>query len=512
MSANTVLADGVRRDRRRVAGALFAFVLAVYVFTAGGSFATTDAVVMYDQAKQIVEARSAALSRDVVGSAAYRGVDGRVYSPFGLLQSLYDIPFYVAGRAVQRMTSRGGPSDTIPKAMVALANTLPMAAAAWLVFLIASRLWGSVPDAAIAALAIALGSICWVYAKFGYNAPLATACLAAATHEAIAATRGGHDRRLAGAGLALGLGLLTRHELVAAALPVALFVVLETPSPRKTVLRLAWLAAGALPPALVWLWWNAIRFGHPLDTGYLRDTVPGFGSPLASGLYGLLLSPTASVFAYAPLVLLGTVALARLWRTDRAVTLLLAGQAVTMLLVYAQLENWRGGRSYGPRYLVPLVPLVCLPLAAWLATADRVTRRVLVGVSVACAIWTLPGVLVDFSKIGVERAREIGAVTAEQRMHDWSRAPLVENLRASVEAVPRNVRYLAGWERPPAIARGGDGSELGQQLAFGLDFWWLSAFYLGLVPRWVSLAALAFGILAIGATGSRLARIVWGRP
>jgi hypothetical protein len=487
------------------------FVLCVYGMTAGGSLATTDAIVMYDQARQIVEAHTAALSRDVVGSEAYRGVDGRVYSPFGLLQSIYDVPFYVLGREIERLVGRGaGESDTIPKAVVALANLLPMAAAAWLTCLVAWRLSASRRAAVVTALAVAFGTPCWVYAKFGYNAPLATLCVVAATHEVIVAVRGGPQWRLATAGLWIGLGLLTRHELIVIALPVATFVLLDARHDmREAARRLATLGSGMAPPVAVWLWWNAIRFGHPLDTGYLRDATPGFGSSLVTGLYGLLLSPTASVFAYAPLVALGLYASTKLARTDRAAAFLVLGQAAVLLLVYAQLENWRGGRSFGPRYLVPVIPLVCAPIAWWIADAATRTRRAIAAAVVACVAWTLPGVLVDFSKVGQARAREIGAPTADQRLHDWSRSPLVETARASVVAVPANIRYLAGLDAPPAVDRAA-GRELGQQLAFGLDFWWLSAFYLGLVPRWVSLLVLASGLAATAAAGMRLATCARG--
>jgi hypothetical protein len=474
--------------------------------TAGGSLATTDAIVMYDQARQIVEARSAALSRDVVGSDAYRGADGRVYSPFGLLQSLYDVPFYLAGRAIQRAAGRGaGSSDTIPKAVVGLANLLPMAAAVWLTCLVAWRFSGNTGAAVATALAVAFGTPCWVYAKFGYNAPLATLCVVAATHEAFVALRGAPEWRLATAGLFVGLALLTRHELIVVALPLAAFVVLESRfDVRVTTRRFVTMAAGMAPPIAVWLWWNAIRFGHPLDTGYLRDATPGFGSPLATGLYGLLLSPTASLFAYAPLVMLGLIASATLVRKDRGAGILLLGQAAVLLLVYAQLENWRGGRSFGPRYLVPVIPLLCVPLACWIAGAGRRARRAIAAVAIACVGWTLPSVLVDFSKVGQARARELGAPTAEQRLHDWSRSPLVETARASVTAVPANLRYLAGLEPPPVVDRGAR-RDLGLQLAFGLDFWWLSAFYLGLVPRWMALSVLACGLAAAAAAGLRLA-------
>jgi hypothetical protein len=496
---------------RKAALALFAVVLAVYLFTAGGSFATTDAMVTYDQTKQLVEARSVALSHDLIGNQAYRGPDGRYYSPFGVLQSIYNVPFYLAGRAGASALAHGATtSDMIPKAVVALGNTVPMACAIWLTCLFAYRLSGSTSAAVLTALFIALGSPAWVYAKFGYNAPLATLWLVAASYETFAALRHGPERRLLLAGLSLGMALLTRHELVAGGVAIAAFVAIESGGNlRLIVRRLLALGAGFAPAAIGWLAWNAVRFGNPLQTGYLRDVVPGFGSSISAGLYGLLLSPTASVFAYCPLVLLGCAALIGLARRDRAAAVLLGGQALVLLLIYAQLENWRAGRSFGPRYLVPAIPLVCLPLACWFSAAPRRARGLLVAACVASVVWTLPGVLVDFSKVGLARARADGAPSAEQRLYDWSRSPLVENLGASAVALPANFRYLVGLEPPPSIVgRQGEATpEVGQQLAFGVDFWWVSAFYLGFIGRGVALVIGGLGLAIIGLLGRRLVRL-----
>ena len=76
---------------------LFWLALGVYFFTAGGSLTTTDAVVAFDVTRNIVEHGTVATSGNLLGMDAFRGVDGRYYSPFGLLQSVYNIPFYVAG-------------------------------------------------------------------------------------------------------------------------------------------------------------------------------------------------------------------------------------------------------------------------------------------------------------------------------------------------------------------------------------------------------------------------------
>ena len=73
--------------------------LGVYFFTAGGSLTTTDAVVTFDVTRSIVERGNHRHVGQPAGPGGLRGADGRYYSPFGVLQSIYNIPFYVAGTA-----------------------------------------------------------------------------------------------------------------------------------------------------------------------------------------------------------------------------------------------------------------------------------------------------------------------------------------------------------------------------------------------------------------------------
>ena len=115
----------VARDARRVGGWLFVLALSVYLFTAGGSMTITDAVVMFDVTQNLVEHQTVAMSSSLLGMEAHRGADGRYYSPFGVAQSLYNIPFYLAAKLFVGLTGvRIGKPDSVPKAFVALGQTL----------------------------------------------------------------------------------------------------------------------------------------------------------------------------------------------------------------------------------------------------------------------------------------------------------------------------------------------------------------------------------------------------
>jgi hypothetical protein len=495
---------------RRLGFLVFTCALAVYVATAGGSLATTDAAATYDVTRQIVEQGTVALSADLVGNEAFRGPDGRSYSPFGLLQSIWNIPFYLAGRLAAGLPGgRGLPVEVLTKAVVALGNTVAAALCVWLVWLLGWHASGGRARTAVwAALIAAFATSLWPYSKFGFNAPLSAVLVTASVYLPLAWAETGRARTVCLAGAVCGLALLTRHELALIAIPS--LAVIASARRHPWWKPAVWWAAGAAPSAIVWLWYNHVRFGSVLETGYFRDQTIGMGGSLAAGLWGLLLSPGASVFLYSPVVVPALVALAWARRDHPRLAWTIVSLGVIYTLFYAQMASFAGGRSYGPRYLVPLLPVLGVPLALWMYSWPSRTRRWLVAWCVASALVQLPGVLVDFAKVRVAYARQFDRGTYEQRMHSWEACPLVLNTRAAVAAVPAVVSHLTGRGARPAVdwsATTAGARDFSQQFAFSLDFWWIYLFYLGAVPAWLS---VAIGLLLSG-LGAGLASAAWAR-
>jgi len=475
----------------------------------------------YEVARSLVESGSVALSYQVLGLEAHRGVDGRYYSPYGIGHALYNVPFYLVGRALERWTGLDATKpEIVRKAVVVLGSAVAAALAVWIVFLFAATLTSDLRAATTTALVLGFATLLWPYAKFGFNAPLATLCVLAGAYGGWRAASDGGTGALVGAGAGVGAALLVRHELALTALPVAAVLALAHRGHPATLARR--LAIFALPIGVAiaaTLYYNWVRFGNPLDTGYLRDNTASFGSPWV-GLMGLLLSPGRSVFLYSPVTLAGVAALGRLWRKNRALVILCGGELFVLLAFYASLTYWDADRSYGPRYLVPGLPFLVLPLTFWWRRdresdeagvgRGRLNTRArrqwalaaLVGVSLAVQV---PGVLVDFSKVGY--TPDIGFHPLEERRWNWRLAGLTLNARAAWHAVPENWRYLTGAATPPRI-RSAERVAPGfsEQLAFSLDFWWLYLFYLGRVSaRTAALLGLASLAVTV-ACGWRLAR------
>ena len=380
--------------RRSAIAALLALACwLIYLTTAGGSLGTGVAVAMYEEAKAIVD--RGAFDVPSTRMDEWRGPDGRYYTPFGLGQPLYDIPFLVAGRLIAGATHvRLGDADVIPKAVVALGSTVTASLCVAFTFLFAYRLSGDARASLLSALALGFGTLMWPYSKFGFNAALAACGLSAGVYGLAEGWSTRRAKVLAGGGAGLGLALLTRHELVlAAAVGLGWLAWQIRNDSRRGPLMLS-ASAGVIAAIGLAAFHNVVRFGTPFSSGY----TPALSG---AGILGLTVSPSGALLLYSPIAI-AAVALVPRVRNGEPLAILAALVTLTLWAFYASLDDWLGTRSYGPRYLVPLLPLLVAPLAVWWAVATPRIRRVLAALCVASILIQIPAVLVDFSRVGIE--------------------------------------------------------------------------------------------------------------
>lgn len=190
-------------------------------------------------------------------------------------------------------------------------------------------------------------------------------------------------------GLALGLAILTRPSTALFALGTGITFIIQRRWHGLTGLILG----GAVPLAfLVGL--NTLQFGHPLLGGYVTDNWKE-SPPLWVGLGGLLIAPSRGLLVYSPALLLAPLGVRVLLtsRDDRLNSmrvLLLAwllASAATVLF-YARWHDWRGGWTYGPRFLTETMPVLCLLFGLGYASLRAAwPRRIALGlISLSVAI------------------------------------------------------------------------------------------------------------------------------
>jgi hypothetical protein len=271
-------------------------------------------------------------------------------------------------------------------AVVALTWTCGAALAAWGFLRLARALKSDA--SALWAPAFLAGTFLWPYAADSFFEPLAAFGLALAAERILA----GDATRPVGVALAAAAGLCGAaflKPILWVTAPVVLLGALLHWRNRPSALRfvaslLAFLSTGLAVALVV----NFARQGRAGDFGYGYSSLP-FVTPLATGLWGLVLSPGRGLFLYAPLAF---VALFAARRMTRARLVLCFGVPLVLLLVACRWYGWHGGSAWGPRYLLSILPLLCAPavLLPRKVTGLAVGAGVLVnllGVLVAPGAW-----------------------------------------------------------------------------------------------------------------------------
>jgi hypothetical protein len=237
------------------------------------------------------------------------------------------------------------------------AAALTSVAAAWFLFL-ALRRWGQA-EALGAAAIFALAS------PFPSSAPQSLWSFTGETFAVcLALWLLFRARSLpAAAGLAMALAFACRPTalLLALAMAAALSVL-----DRRCLIRFA--AALGTGVAFVAVAQLAL-YGHPLGAYGAMNTAAGaFNARAASGLAGVLASPSRGLLVFCPWVLLIPLGLRPAWRTDRTLfawVVASLGASAGIILLASTHVMWWGGWSLGPRLVTeaaPFLALACVPL------------------------------------------------------------------------------------------------------------------------------------------------------
>ena len=234
-------------------------------------------------------------------------------------------------------------------------------------------------------------------------------------------------RRAFLAGLAIGFGTVARQTTA-----IALAGIVS----RRTFLRTTAGFGIGVVPLLVY---NAIAFGDPFEQGY--GSKP-FDTPILTGLYGVLLSPSRGLFIYAPYLLFAIASLALAWRAPGQVAMRLRALGLiwlATLVLYATYTEWWGGRVFGARFLDDLAPVLFCALA-WGIGRGLLARRLWRTVFWVLAGWSL--LLFNAAALVYDQHWDTEPVNVNfhpEKLFDWSDPQWVAVLRALPDGGARAV-------------------------------------------------------------------------
>ncbi len=231
--------------------------------------------------------------------------------------------------------------------------------------------------------------------------------------------------------------------------------------------RFAAYAAGTLAGVTPLLAYNTWAFGSPTTLSYTNAlTAPaGSGAPEVganeAGLYGVtlpdlrealsLLFSEKGLVVVSPLCVVALAGLPLLWRGERRAETLCCATVPTLFLAYnAAYYLPFGGQGPGPRFLVPAIPFLVLPLAAALRAWPLVVAGVGIASAVVMGLATVTGPVT-----GVEHGVELWL--ERLRDGDFAHTPVGSARRRAALRSPRRDRPHLGHRIAAAadpVARG----------------------------------------------------------
>jgi hypothetical protein len=373
--------------------ALFAVYMVVYVpvpdsADSAAILAVTTALVRHGNADiSIIGADDALFEFDRSRMGAW-GIDGALYSKKGITPSLALIPLVALSELIPALPLR---------ATAMLFNPLVTAATAALLYSLVRAFDFRPRVALVTALLYGVATTALVYTKTLYGEPLAGLLMVAGVlavvttdDESGRAMARPYNYVVAGAAFGLAAGINLSYLVLAGVVGIAiirksLFKRIEgffvgatrrvAPAPESKPSNLFFssllnklfpLFLYALPILLmlaVIAAYNAARFGSPVTSGYYFGSGEGFNKPFLAGVFGLTFSPYRGVFWYAPVLLLALPGWLYLRRLRPGAAWLLLALVAAQIATYAAWWSWDGGIAWGPRFLLPVLPLMALCLA-----------------------------------------------------------------------------------------------------------------------------------------------------
>jgi hypothetical protein len=371
----------------------------------------------------------------------------------GHWRNAYPLPPVVEAAAVAAVLHAVGilPFDAASAPALAgkITASLVASLAGLFAFLTARRFCGTWAAALVAA-GFALGTGMWPVASQTLWQHATAACSAMAAIWLWSSTDRPGAGRMVAIGLLLGWSGCARPQIA----PMIVVLAAGLLRPATSAQRIAGVLAFLVPVAILSVL-NVLWFGDPRGAMSMLHSVNWANHGVTStwrepigGLLGLLFSPSRGLLIFSPIALV-PLAARNARPKDRALIGWSAAAGAVQLLLYASYSVWWGGFTYGPRYVLDLLPALVPAAALGAARLSSASRpvRALAGAALLWSIVTaatgafyFPNDNWNVDPQSVNRAHgRLWEVRDSQILRCWSRGPSPQNFALFDKAA---------WRRP----------------------------------------------------------------
>lgn len=368
---------------------LLMICLTAYILTAGGHFSSTDEEDLFHNTALLSSQYATLIG---LGSEGSMPTPQASRAPQEIGQSLVALPWYWLGQALASTVHIRWWAFLI-RAVMTTFNMAVTLATLWVLMRWVSQL-ASYRIALVVAGLYGLTSLAWPYSQTFYREPLVGLCLVISFWSA---SRFRTSLSRTALLLSIAAMMLAISTKVVTIMAMPWWLACCVPKQVLTRSRI-WQGVGIVGLMMIMVtlftlpakaetlihYWQEFRFD-------LQQNTPIFFN---YGLQGLLTSPGKGLLITSPTILLAFIGFPKFWQTYRREAIAIGGLFLTFLLVYSTRRGWHGGACWGPRYLLPVLPLMMLP-------ALEVVKRWRPGVQkVSSRMWLARGSMVCLALFG----------------------------------------------------------------------------------------------------------------
>ncbi len=336
------------------------------------------------------------LQNDTVGYLYANDAKGRYFSRWGEVATVvFAIPFLL-DRALGGQATGAVPLEGRPLLLHDLMNALLALLVAHAFFVVAVAVGASPGAAMLFTLLSMYASFVWFFLRAQTTEMLLMAAMAVLVPALVRHQKTGQLPPLVLACLMLVLLCNIKTYFLLWFAPLGLFTLLAPPGQRRLRDPAAVVGMAALAVGLVLLF-NTLKFDHPLRTGIgttRPDDPPTFLAeryPMAFLDY--MLDPHISIWWCHPILLLAAPGWIAFWRQQKQLAAFFTVATLLFSLMVGAYYIHTGQWTYGPRYLLPVLPWLGLPAALGLDRMWQARRHWGVRISAAAGavflVWFL---------------------------------------------------------------------------------------------------------------------------
>lgn len=461
----------------------------LYLFTAGGHFSSTDEEDIYIN----TEILSQQYSRMLFGrNYPVGGEYSEQRAPQEIGQSLAALPWYWAGVVISEAFHPQW-KEYIRRAIMTTFNLFVTLMTLWVLYLWMSQVF--TPSVATLTVALyGLGTLAWPYSQTFYREPLVGLCLLLSFWYAARFRESSQRSDFLVSSAAIILAVATKFVVVIA-IPLWLVSVVHPRLLKRAGFRHYLLMTiaifGVMSVAIFTLSAKQETLLHYIQE-VVFDIKHNRSVFFSYGLYGLTLSTGKGLLIYAPPVLLSLLGFPKFLRLYRQDALVIGGIFLLFLVVYSTRRGWHGGACWGPRYLLPILPLLMLPAGSFLSShakqiqdekwfSTRLAQMTIVGVFMSGVVVQLAAVSVFPLNYYFLKAQE-GTLSLEswdggpaylhEIFFDPTYTPVIGHIELAVQRIRDVVKY-GSVERQGVFPADAYDLWLYMITLERLDYWWL---------------------------------------